>query len=52
MYLVDYFVSVVYIRYMYVLWLIDGETRYTGEINNILKNIYKDVKKKKVILKV
>jgi hypothetical protein len=37
MYIIDYFVSVVYIRYMYGLWLIDGDTRYSAEINSIYK---------------
>jgi hypothetical protein len=37
MYMIDYFVSVVYIRYMYGLWLIDGDTRYSAEISSIYK---------------
>ena len=50
MYLVDYFVSVVYIRYMYRLWLIDGDTRYSAEVNSIYKkNIYKYIEYYKVI---
>jgi hypothetical protein len=36
MYMIDYFVSVVYIRYMYRLWLIDGDTRYSAEVNSIV----------------
>ena len=50
MYIIDYFVSVVYIRYMYGLWLIDGDTRYSAEVNSIYeKNIYKYIEYNKVI---